>query len=47
MPDCMHYLCKDCFEGYAESKVTDGVEAVLSVCPEQKCKMIVPERIFK
>ncbi len=46
MPDCMHGLCTYCFTGYAESKVTDGVEAVLSVCPEEKCLMIVPERIF-
>lgn len=47
MPDCSHGLCTYCFTGYLESKVMDGPESVISVCPDQKCNMIVPERLFK
>jgi len=47
MPDCMHGLCTFCFTAYLESKVNDGVESVLSVCPEKACKMIVPGRLFE
>lgn len=47
MPDCGHGLCNYCFPGYLQSKVGDGVESVLSVCPDAKCNMIVPERLFQ
>ena len=47
LPDCGHGLCTYCFGGYLTSKVGDGVESVLTVCPQQKCNMIVPERLFK
>lgn len=45
--DCGHGLCTYCYTGYLQSKVGDGVEAVLSVCPDQKCNNIVPERLFR
>ena len=43
----MHGLCTFCFAAYLENKVNDGVECVLTVCPEQECKMIVPSRLFE
>lgn len=46
LQDCGHGLCTYCYTGYLGSKVTDGIESVLSVCPEQKCNMLVPERLF-
>ena len=47
MEDCGHRLCTECFQGYCESKVAAGPDAVQATCPDQKCKMIVPTRIFK
>ena len=46
LEDCGHGLCETCYTGYLTSKAGDGVESVLTVCPEQKCNMIVPERLF-
>ena len=45
--DCGHGLCTECYAGYLESKVGDGPECVLTVCPNHTCNMIVPERLFK
>ena len=47
MPDCAHGLCMYCYTGYLTSKVGDGVECALTVCPERGCNMIVPERLFQ
>lgn len=47
MKDCGHGLCAYCYSGYLTSKVTDGVESVLTTCPERGCNMIVPERLFR
>lgn len=47
LPDCGHGLCTYCYTGYLQSKVGDGVECALSVCPERGCNMIVPERLFQ
>ena len=46
LPDCGHGLCNYCYAGYLQSKVSDGVECALTVGPEQKCGMVVPERLF-
>ena len=47
LPDCGHGLCNICYTGYLASKVGDGQEAVVTPCPEHKCNMIVPERMFQ
>ena len=46
LPDCGHGLCRYCYEGYLTSKVGDGKGAEQTICPNQNCRMIVPERIF-
>ncbi len=45
--DCGHFMCVDCYKGYLTQKVGEGVESVLTVCPDDKCNMIVPECLFK
>lgn len=47
LEDCGHGLCSICYSGYLTSKVGDGKGCEQSVCPEQKCNMIVPERLFQ
>ena len=47
LPDCAHGLCTYCYAGYLGSKVSDGVESVMTTCPERGCNMIVPERLFR
>ena len=47
MEDCGHRLCSECFQAYLESKVAAGPDVVFATCPDQKCKMIVPTRLFK
>ena len=47
MPDCGHRLCDECFAGYLQTKLSSGPEVVNSLCPDQKCRNIIPERIFK
>ena len=46
LQDCGHGLCQYCYTGYLDSKVGDGKGVEQTVCPEQKCNMIVPERLF-
>jgi len=47
MDDCGHMLCNECFEQYLLSKLSDGPEVVFTICPDEKCNNIVPEKIFK
>lgn len=44
---CGHFLCQDCYTGYLISKVNDGQECVFAICPDQKCNMIVPDKLFR
>ena len=44
---CGHGLCMYCYTGYLESKLRDGKESIFTYCPDEKCNMLVPERIFK
>ena len=46
MEDCGHTLCRDCFTGYLVSKLKDGAECVFTICPDEKCNMIVPDLLF-
>jgi ariadne-1 len=45
--DCGHKVCLDCYQGYLESKVSDGPECVFAYCPDSKCNMIVPDALFQ
>ena len=47
MDDCFHELCIDCFTGFCMSKLGGGPDVVYTECPDMKCKLIVPENIFK
>jgi ariadne-1 len=47
MDDCSHILCEECFTQYLQTKVAEGVESVFTICPDQKCNMIVPPKLFK
>ena len=47
MPDCAHRLCTDCFEGYCQSKVASGPDAIFATCPDQECKIILPAWVFQ
>ncbi len=40
-------MCIDCYKGYLTQKVGEGVESVSTVCPDEKCNMIVPQCLFK
>lgn len=45
--ECNHKFCEDCFRGYLESQVSSGPDSVYSTCPQQKCGLIVPIKMFK
>lgn len=47
LEDCGHGMCMFCFEGYLKSKMDDGRQAILTLCPDTKCNMIVPQRLFE
>lgn len=46
LPDCGHSLCKECYRYHLSAKITEGPSAIFAFCPDAKCNMIVPPRVF-
>ena len=47
MNDCGHKLCSDCFKDYIKSRLLLGTDVVLTTCPDQECKNIVPDHVIR
>ena len=47
MTDCGHRLCIEDFQGYCSSKLAEGSDVLFTVCPDAKCKNVVPARLFQ
>ena len=43
---CGHHLCKYCWEDYLKLKTEDFLVTLSTTCPQKKCPLVVPERIF-
>jgi len=43
---CGHHLCKYCWEDYLKLKTEDFLVTLSTTCPQEKCPLVVPERIF-
>ena len=44
---CGHGLCTECYKHHLLAKISLGPECVHSICPDMKCNMIIPPRVFK
>ena len=44
---CGHSLCQECYKFHLKAKLSMGPEVVFAICPDVKCNMIVPPRIFE
>ena len=47
LADCGHGLCNECMRYNLEAKLSMGPECVHAICPDPKCNMIIPARMFK
>ena len=47
MEVCGHSLCKECYKYHLQAKLSMGPEVVFALCPDVKCNMIIPPRIFE
>jgi len=45
--ECKHLFCRDCYTGYLEEAVNQGIECIHTTCPESSCDLVVSENMFK
>lgn len=45
--ECGHYLCNECFTYYLETKVNAGSSCLKTPCPDQQCRVLVSQALFK
>jgi hypothetical protein len=47
IPDCQHWLCRDCYSEYLTTQVKKGPDCVKhTICPAG-CKLVVPPELFE
>lgn len=44
---CGHSMCKICYGFYLDQKLSEGPICIKATCSDEKCKMILPDSIYK